>query len=90
MRLAPRLSPSANISGSRTTFCRCTTKLAVSGSPASRTMAAKARLARMPAAVAADAVRSRRLGVLEAELHVVQPGVGQRPEPARIQPDAPR
>ena len=57
----------------------------MSGRPLSRTQPANCQLARLGAAVIADALRRFGLGILEAELDMVQPGLDQAGEPLAVQ-----
>ena len=75
------------MSPSRSRFCRWTTALIVSGSPASRTRRAARCLCACAPGEAGDRVAARRVGILQAELDVLEPGRGQRRHACGVEPD---
>src|SRR5215831_6591696 len=80
MRLAPSASARSTISPILSILARCTTALTVSGSLCRTTAAASARFLANAPLVAGDVVSGSSLAVLDGDLHVVEPGFGQRAE----------
>ena len=76
------------ISSRRSRFCRCTTAFTVSGSPASRTRPRSAALRLLRSGKTGDPVAGCDIGILQAQLHMLEPGAHKRLQPFGIEANA--